>query len=54
MRSYGAIESTLRNAIAYDKLGVGVDVCKVCKQWEISMVEMKGEYGEPRIYKRHT
>ena len=49
MRSYGAIESTLRNAIAYDNLGVGVDVCKVCKQWEVSMVEMKGEYGEPRI-----
>ena len=42
-------ESTLRKAIAYGKLVEGVDVCKFGKQWVVSMVAMKREYGEPRI-----
>ena len=41
---------TLRKAIAYGKLVEGVDVCKFGKQWVVSMVAMKREYGEPRIY----
>ena len=42
-------ESTLRKAISYGKLVNGVDVCKFGKQWVVSMVAMKREYGEPRI-----
>ena len=42
-------ESTLRKAIAYGKLVEGIDVCKFGKQWVVSMVAMKREYGEPRI-----
>ena len=42
-------ESTLRKAIAYGKLVEGVDVCKFGKQWVVSVVAMKREYGEPRI-----
>ena len=42
-------ESTLRKAIVYGKLVEGIDVCKFGKQWVVSMVAMKREYGEPRI-----
>ena len=42
-------ESTLRKAIAYGKLVEGIDVCKFGKQWVVSMVAMKREYGEPKI-----
>ena len=42
-------ESTLRKAIAYGKLVEGVDVCKFGKQWVVSIVAMKREYGEPRV-----
>ena len=42
-------ESTLRKAIAYEKLVEGVDICKFGKQWVVSMAAMKREYGEPRI-----
>lgn len=33
----------------YGKVVEGVDVCKFGKQWIVSMVAMKREYGEPRI-----
>ena len=45
---WGLNESTLRKAIAYGKLINGVDVCKYGKQWVISMVAMRREYGEPK------
>ena len=48
---WGLNESTLRKAIAYGKLVNGVDACKYGKQWVISMVAMKREYGQPKIAK---
>lgn len=42
---WGLNESTLRKAIAYGKLVNGVDVCKFGKQWVVSAVAMKREYG---------
>ena len=42
-------ESTLRKAIAYGKLVEGIVLCKFGKQWVVSMVAMKREYGEPKI-----
>ena len=45
---WGLNESTLRKAISYGKLVVGVDVSKFGKQWIISMEAMKREYGEPK------
>lgn len=44
---WGLSESTLRKAISYGKLVNGVDVCKYGKQWVVSMVAMKREYGDP-------
>ena len=46
---WGLNESTLRKAISYGKLIDGVDVCKIGKQWVITMTAMKREYGEPLI-----
>jgi len=45
---WGLNESTLRKAISYGKLKVGVDVSKYGKQWIISMEAMVREYGEPK------
>ena len=39
-------ESTLRKAIVYGKLALGLDVCKFGKQWVISIEAMKREYGQ--------
>jgi len=39
-------ESTLRKAISYGKLKVGVDVCKYGKQWVVSTKAMEREYGK--------
>lgn len=44
---WGLNESTLRKAIAYGKLTVGIDVSKFGKQWIISMDAMEREYGKP-------
>ena len=46
---WGLNESTLRKAITYGKLVEGVDVCKFGKQWVVSIMAMKREYGEPRL-----
>lgn len=43
---WGLNESTLRKAIAYGKLLIGIDVCKFGKQWVVSVEAMKREYGE--------
>ena len=43
---WGLNESTLRKAIAYGKLVNGVDVCKFCKQWVVSVEAMEREYGD--------
>ena len=45
---WGLNESTLRKAMSYGKLKVGVDVSKYGKQWIISMEAMVREYGEPK------
>ena len=46
---WGLNESTLRKAISYGKLVVGIDACKYGKQWVISADAMKREYGSPKI-----
>ena len=45
---WGLNESTLRKAISYGKLKVGVDISKYGKQWVITMEAMVREYGEPK------
>ena len=45
---WGLNESTLRKAISYGKLIIGVDACKYGKQWVISTKAMKREYGNPK------
>ena len=42
---WGLNESTLRKAITYGKLAIGVDVCKFGKQWIVSIEAMQREYG---------
>lgn len=44
---WGLNESTLRKAIVYGKLIIGIDVCKYGKQWIISRKAMEREYGNP-------
>ena len=46
--AWGLNESTLRKAIAYGKLKIGIDVCKYGKQWVVSVPAMIREYGEPK------
>ena len=46
---WGLNESTLRKAISYGKLVVGIDACKYGKQWVISADAMKREYGSPKV-----
>ena len=46
---WGLNESTLRKAIAYGKLVNGIDACKYGKQWVVSTIAMKREYGQPKI-----
>lgn len=43
-------ESTLRKAIAYGKLKVGLDVCNYGKQWVVTKEAMFREYGNPTLY----
>ena len=43
----GLNESTLRKAIAYGKVGNGVDGSKFGKQGVVSMDAMKRKYGDP-------
>ena len=45
---WGLNESTLRKAISYGKLVVGIDACKYGKQWVVSTEAMKREYGQPK------
>lgn len=45
---WGLNESTLRKAISYGKLKIGIDVCKYGKQWVVSIDSMLKEYGEPQ------
>ena len=45
---WGLNESTLRKAISYGKLKIGVDVCKYGKQWVVSIDAMNREYGQPK------
>ena len=52
--AWGLNESTLRKAIAYGKLKVGVDVCKYGKQWVISVPSMIREYGQPKEERQPT
>ncbi len=47
-RLWGMNESTLRKAISYGKLVVGVDACKFGNVWIISVDAMVREYGRPR------
>ena len=42
---WGLNESTLRKAVSYGKLRIGIDVCKYGKQWIISVEAMEREYG---------
>ena len=42
---WGLNESTLRKAVSYGNLRVGIDVCKYGKQWIISVEAMEREYG---------
>ena len=44
---WGLNESTLRKAISYGKLKIGIDVCKYGKQWVVSLDSMIREYGDP-------
>ncbi len=46
---WGLNESTLRKAIAYGKLVNGIDACKYGRQWVVSTVAMRREYGEPQM-----
>ncbi|MBR5338136.1 MAG: DUF2442 domain-containing protein [Lachnospiraceae bacterium] len=46
---WGLNESTLRKAISYGKLVIGIDACKYGKQWVISTEAMKREYGSPKV-----
>lgn len=46
-------ESTLRKAISYGKLKVGLDVCNYGKQWVVTKQAMIREYGEPRLYRKN-
>lgn len=50
---WGLNESTLRKAITYGKLVNGVDVCKYGKQWVVSTLAMKREYGEAKGSDKH-
>lgn len=43
-------ESTLRKAISYGKLKVGLDVCNYGKQWVVTKEAMLREYGNPKLY----
>lgn len=45
---WGLNESTLRKAISYGKLIEGIDVKKFGKQWVVSEIAMRREYGEPK------
>jgi len=40
-------ESTLRKAISYGKLCIGIDVLKFGKQWVVTHSAMLREYGQP-------
>lgn len=44
---WGLSESTLRKAISYGKLISGVDARKYGKQWIVTEVAMRREYGDP-------
>ena len=46
---WGLNESTIRKAISYGKLKVGIDVSKMGNQWIISVEAMVREYGEPKL-----
>ena len=46
---WGLNESTLRKAVSYGKLKIGIDVSKFGNQWVISVDSMVREYGEPKI-----
>ena len=46
---WGLNESTLRKAVTYGKLKIGVDVCKFGKQWVVSAEAMQREYGRNRV-----
>ncbi|MBR0399273.1 MAG: DUF2442 domain-containing protein [Mogibacterium sp.] len=50
---WGLNESTLRKAISYGRLVVGIDVCKYGKQWVITADSMRRLYGEPKRYDLH-
>ena len=45
---WGLNESTLRKAISYGKLKIGIDVCKYGKQWVVSVDSIIREYGDPK------
>ena len=47
-KSWGLNESTLRKAIAYGKLKIGLDVCKYGKQWVVYVPSLIREYGDPK------
>lgn len=44
---WGLNESTLRKAVAYQKLIEGIDVKKFGKQWVVTRDAMEREYGKP-------
>ena len=44
---WGLNESTLRKAVAYQKLVEGIDVKKFGKQWVVTRDAMEREYGKP-------
>lgn len=46
---WGLSESTLRKAISYGKLKVGLDVCNYGKQWVVTRKAMIREYGNPKL-----
>ena len=45
---WGLHESTLRKALSYGKLKAGVDAQKYGKQWVVTEVAMRREYGDPK------
>ncbi len=47
-------ESTLRKAISYGKLKVGLDVCNYGKQWVVTKKAMLREYGCPKLYEEQN
>lgn len=47
---WGLNESTLRKAISYGKLIIGMDACKYGKQWVVSVNAMEREYGKLKIH----